>query len=77
MSKKEVVICDGCGRVIESRKDRFKLCLTSDKFWNVVEMDWLTEEFDFCPACARNIKETLEKIARKLEKEKQNKEVQS
>jgi len=77
MSKKEVIVCDGCGKIIESVENRFKFYLKTDEFWNGVETDYFMKEFDFCPACARNIKETLEKIARKLEKEKQNKEVQS
>ena len=70
MSKKEVIVCDGCGRIIERSSEHYKLYLKSDKFWDGVEYEYNLIELDFCPICARRIKETLEKIARRLEEEK-------
>ena len=72
MSKKEVIVCDGCGKIIESVENRFKFYLKTDEFWNGVEMDYFMKEFDFCHACAMDIKKALEKIAERLEKEEQS-----
>ena len=69
MSKKEVIICDGCGKIIEKTSEHYKLNLKTDKFWDGVEFDYNLISLDFCPACAMQIKETLQKIARKLEGE--------
>ena len=70
MSKKEVIICDGCGKIIERTRDCYKLYLKTDKFWDGIDYDYNLIELDFCYACARHIKETLEKIAKRLEEEK-------
>ncbi|MHA1289281.1 MAG: hypothetical protein ACTSPB_17990 [Candidatus Thorarchaeota archaeon] len=67
MSTKTVVVCDGCGRTLERESGRFKLCLKTDSFWDGVEMDYNLIQLDFCPTCAREIKETLRRIAERLE----------
>ena len=66
MSKKEVVVCDGCGKIIEKRSERYKLYLKSDRFWNGIENVENVLALDFCYACALKIKETLERIAKEV-----------
>ena len=73
MSTKTVVVCDGCGKTLERESECFKLCLKTDKFWDGVEMDYNLIQLDFCSTCAREIKETLKKIAKSL-KQKGGKE---
>lgn len=63
MSKREVTVCDGCQRIIESKTDTYHLVLKSDRFWDGVEMTENIQRLDFCERCARNIKDSLVKIA--------------
>ena len=72
MSIKEVVVCDGCGKIIDSPKERYTLYLKSDKFWNGVDTEYNLINLDFCYNCAVKIKETLEKIAKRLEEKEVN-----
>jgi len=69
MSRKEITVCDGCGREITQRSRCYHLELKTDRFWNVVEMDYNLIRLDFCEACAHRIKDVLEKIASRLEQE--------
>ena len=61
--KKEVTICDGCGKVLEKPSEIYHLRLESDRFWDGVETTNKVIYLDFCYVCAKKIKETLEKIA--------------
>ena len=63
MSLKEIRICDGCGRELEKTSDIFNLVLKTHKFLNVMEMDWLEVNLDFCLTCAKKIMVTLKTIA--------------
>lgn len=68
MSKKEVIICDGCEKLIEKEKNRYKLQLkTNNRIWDGVSTsDYWYKDFDFCRRCADNINKTLKKIEEKL-----------
>jgi len=68
MSKIEVIKCDGCGKILEEKSEIYHLCLETDRFWDGVEMNTNIVRLDFCYSCAKNIKKTLEKIAKSLEK---------
>jgi len=68
MSIRKVVVCDGCGKVIEKTSECYKLSLKTDKFWDGVDMERNLIHLDFCPICARSVKETLRKIAKSLER---------
>ena len=70
MAKIEVVKCDGCGKILEKTSEIYHLHLKTDRFWDGVEMDTNVIRLDFCYTCAINIKKTLEKIAKFLNKEK-------
>ena len=61
MSRKEITVCDGCGREIKQKSQCYHLDLKTDRFWNVVEMDYNLIRLDFCEACAHRIKQVLEK----------------
>ena len=67
MSIKTVTKCDGCGKIIERISECYKLVLKTNRFWDGVEMDYNLEQLDFCPICAREIKRSLERIAKSLE----------
>lgn len=67
MAIKKVMVCDGCGKVINKTSEAYHLNLRTDSFWDGVERDYLEENFDFCPLCASDIKRTLERIARMKE----------
>lgn len=70
MSLKQIHVCDGCGCELESTSDRYYLSLRTNRFWNGVEMDYLEENLEFCELCARNIKNSLVKIANQLKTNK-------
>lgn len=67
MSIRTVRICDGCGETLDKTSEAYKLELKTDKFWDGVESDYLTQDLDFCYKCARNIKDTLLKILKRME----------
>ena len=66
MSRKEVIVCDGCGKILEKTSQIYKIYLKTDKFWNGVDTDRNVIYLDFCYTCARDIKNTLEKIAKRM-----------
>lgn len=68
MSIKRIVICDGCGRELTKTSQIYHLVLKTDKYWDGVDYDENLISLDFCSDCARDIKETLKKIAKKGEK---------
>ncbi|WP_434642725.1 hypothetical protein PQ692_00300 [Thermoanaerobacterium thermosaccharolyticum] len=65
MSIKQVHICDGCGKMLEEAKDIYRLYLPTNTFWDGIETTYLEERLEFCRDCARNIKNALEKIAKR------------
>ena len=67
--KKEVVVCDGCGKILEKTSEVYHLCLKTDKFWSGADMDYNVIQLDFCSTCARQIKDILVKIYEKLQEE--------
>ena len=66
MSEKTITVCDGCGKEIESVSKCYHLVLATDRFWNGVESVHNVEKLDFCERCARQIKDTLQQIAKRL-----------
>lgn len=67
--KKQVIVCDGCGKILERKHQIYKLYLKTDKFWDGVGSDYLTTELHFCENCARDVKKVLEEIAKNCKKE--------
>lgn len=65
MATKTIVVCDGCGKELKSKQEKYKLCLKTDRFWDGVEYDYLLVNLEFCQRCALDIKTTLIKIANK------------
>ena len=59
--KVEVYKCDGCKKELVG-KDRYKMKLETDRFWDGVDMDTRSINLDFCEQCAKRIKQVLEKI---------------
>lgn len=60
--------CDGCEKDLDKVKDKYKVDLTTDRFWDGTEMDYCALNLHFCRQCALELKETLKEIAnRKLE----------
>ncbi|RLG16711.1 hypothetical protein DRN69_00055 [Candidatus Pacearchaeota archaeon] len=55
MSRREVTVCDGCGKVIEDVSKCYKLNLETNKFWDGVESRYNLIQLDFCPKCAMEI----------------------
>ncbi len=66
--KKEVIMCDGCKRILQRTGDIFKIYVKTDEFWNGVDKTELVERLDFCYKCAIELKETLKKLVERLEK---------
>jgi len=66
--KKEVTICDGCGKILAKTNEIYHFCLKTDKFWSGADMDNIEMNLDFCYACARQLKDTMQKIAMKISK---------
>lgn len=65
MSVKTIHVCDGCGKHLEFKSEIYKLDLTTDRFWNGVEMDYLYKSLEFCGRCAGDIKNVLLNISKK------------
>lgn len=62
--------CNGCGAIIESSKDRYRISLAGEKYYigpGNSDYGQNIKELDFCEKCARNIKSSLEKIAKNME----------
>lgn len=58
MSVKTVIVCDGCGEILKETSDIYYMT-----FWSGADSDYLQETLHFCLGCAKNIKQSLEKIA--------------
>jgi len=74
VSKKEVVVCDGCGKQVMTGssgvKDRYKFFLATDRFFVVDGWERLKVELDFCALCAWDLKRTLEKLVKVMEEKR-------
>ena len=64
MGTKTIRVCDGCGKELTKTSQIYRLSLKTDRFWNVVEMDYLEHQLEFCERCAVDIKQTLQKLAK-------------
>ena len=64
--------CDGCGKIIEGRNERYRICkviLESDKYTDATgEIDCNSIELDFCEKCARQLLQILNKLVKEAEK---------
>ncbi len=58
-----IIRCDGCDKDLDKVKDKYKLDLTTDRFWDGTEMGDRIETLHFCRQCALDVKETLKEIA--------------
>ncbi len=63
MSVKTVIVCDGCGEILKETSDIYYMTFKTDSFWSGADSDYLQETLHFCFECAKNIKQSLEKIA--------------
>ena len=68
MSKKTITVCDGCGKELDKISKTYHLPMKTDRFWDSVEMDYCEVNLEFCETCAKNIKNTLNRIAENLNK---------
>ncbi len=67
MSIKQIEICDGCGCELKQTFNKYKIHFNTGYFTDGAgSRDYNFLAFDFCPICAKNIKETLEKIAKRI-----------
>jgi len=66
MSTKTVIVCDGCGKILEKVQERYGMILKTEDFWNGVDYNYNRISLDFCQGCAKDIKNTLIKIERSL-----------
>ena len=60
--------CNGCGKLIESSKDRYKIIMAGEEYYvgpGNSDYGQSRLELDFCFNCARNIKKCLEKLVEK------------
>jgi len=67
MSIKQIHICDGCGEELKETKNIYHLVLKTDRYFDSVETTYNIEQLEFCPICAREIKQALERIAERLD----------
>lgn len=67
MSIKEIHVCDGCGRELKETKEIYHLVLKTNRYNDSIEMTYDLEELEFCLNCAREIKQALQRIAKRLE----------
>ncbi len=67
MSIKEIHVCDGCGRELKENKEIYHLVLKTNRYNDSIEMTYDLEELEFCLNCAREIKQTLKRIAERLD----------
>jgi hypothetical protein len=67
VSIKQIHVCDGCGKELKETKNIYHLVLKTDRYYDSVEMTHNLEQLEFCPVCAREIKQVLKRIAEKLE----------
>jgi len=68
MSEKKVIVCDGCGKILERTSEIYHLKLETDRFWDGVENVKFIENLDFCKKCAVHIKQVLENCPNLLNK---------
>ena len=75
MGLKEIWVCDGCGKELETTRHGyhldpkgFNVIATTERFWNSVEMDQFISTTVYCERCVSNIVKLLEKILANLEK---------
>ena len=60
--------CDGCGELIDSDRDRYKIILAGEKYYTgpgSSDYGQNLKELDFCERCAKNIKTSLENISKR------------
>jgi hypothetical protein len=67
VSIKQIHVCDGCGKELKETKNIYHLVLKTDRYYDSVEMTHNLEQLEFCPVCAREIKQVLKRIAEKLD----------
>ena len=68
MGIKQIIVCDGCDKELNERKDRYYINFRTSKFLDAAgDTDYNEIDLVFCKQCAVNIKSTLNKI---LEKQK-------
>lgn len=67
MSIKEIHVCDGCGRELKETKEIYHLVLKTNRYNDSIEMTHDLEQLEFCLNCAREIKQTLKRIAERLD----------
>lgn len=67
MSIKQIHVCDGCGRELKETKEIYHLVLKTNRYNDSIEMTYDLEQLEFCPICAREIKQALRKIAERFE----------
>jgi len=67
MSIKKIHVCDGCGYELKDTKDIYHIVLKTDEYNDSIEMTHNIEQLEFCQLCAREIKQTLNRIAERLE----------
>jgi hypothetical protein len=52
---------------LKETKDIYHLVLKTDRYNDSIEMTYNLEQLEFCPICAREIKQALKRIAERLE----------
>ncbi len=62
MSVRTVHECDGCRKIINTKQERYKLNLSTERFWSGADSDSLEINLEFCRWCAYDIKQTLQAI---------------
>ena len=67
MSIKKIHVCDGCGCELTKEKGVYHLVLKTAEYNDSVEVTHNIEQLEFCQLCAREIKQTLNRIAERLE----------
>lgn len=67
MGIKKVRVCDSCQRVLNSPRQIWHIYLQSEKYWDVVEASWDSKLLDLCPDCALDIRNSLRRIADRLD----------
>jgi hypothetical protein len=52
---------------LKETKDIYHLVLKTDRYNDSIEMTYNLEQLEFCRICAREIKQTLKRIAERLD----------
>jgi hypothetical protein len=69
LATRTIVECDGCHKELTQTKETYHIDVKTNRFWNVVEMDYLSKRLQFCPNCASDLLSTCKKIVAMLSKE--------